>query len=1035
MMLTRGAINRPVTTVMVFVALALIGMISSRLLPLEKYPDIQFPGIFLNIPYEGSTPEEVELLITRPVEEALATLSGIERMQSTSSQDNAQIFLQFGWDQDVSAKGIEARAKVDAVRHQLPDDVRRVLMFTGSTSDQPILNLRISSERDLSNAYDLLDRLLQRRIERVEGVSRVELYGVDQREIRILLSADRIAAHGVDLNELRDLLERSNFSVSAGRLTDGDRRYSIRPIGELASVAEVRNILVRENLRLEDIADVELRSPERNYGRHLDRRYSIGLDVYKQPGANLVDVARRVKAEVARAADNPQMRGIQVYALGDQADGVTSSLSDLLTSGAIGALFAFGVLYLFLRHAATTLIVVACVPFSMLITLAVMYFLGISLNILSMMGLMLAVGMLVDNAVVVTESIFRQRQLNPDQPFEATLKGVREVALAVTAGTLTSIIVFVPILFGIKTNITMFLTHVAVSIVVAMLASLIMAQTVVPMIAARIAAPPPVRAGSWMTRLTARYARALEWTLSHRWWTALITVLVIASVMVPIKVVKFDTYPQEAGRQLLLQYNINGKYPLAEVKRTVDLIEDYLFANKEEFDLRSVYSYYDEGSGQTMLLLNDKGDARVPTGEVIKRVMAELPEIIIGKPSFELGAQGGDEGFSVQLAGESTETLSALAPDVVRLLSTIEGLLDVRADAGSADREIRVRVDRERAIQLGLSPEAVASSLSVAMRGEQLRDFRGGDGEIKVRIAFREDDRQSIEQLADLPLYTPDGRRVVLGSVAEFRVTSAHQEIRRVDRTTAVVITANLDGRSLEQVKPDVQAIMDAYQLPPGYSWRFGRGFQQADQTQQIMVQNILLAIALIFLVMAALFESTVYPLSIITSIGFSVIGVFWFFMLTGTTFSFMATIGIMILVGVVVNNGIVLIDHVNNLRRDGLARDAALVQAGRDRLRPILMTVATTILGLLPLAVSATKVGGDEVGAPAYFPMARAIIGGLGFSTLTSLLLVPYTYALLDDLGRWGRRVAGLARRARTSPQRGAGSVPASARAERVRE
>jgi hydrophobic/amphiphilic exporter-1 (mainly G- bacteria), HAE1 family len=1035
MILTRSAINRPVTTVMVFVALALIGLISARLLPLEKYPDIQFPGIFINIPYEGSTPEEVELLITRPVEEALATLSGIERMQSTSSQDRAEIFLQFGWDQDVSSKGIEARAKVDAVRHQLPDDVRRVLMFTGSTADQPILNLRISSERDLSDAYDMLDRLLQRRIERVEGVSRVELYGVDQREIRILLSADRVAAHGVDLNELRELLEKSNFSVSAGRLTDGDRRYSIRPIGELASVEEVRNILVRENLRLQDIADVELRSPERTYGRHLDRRYSIGLDVYKQPGANLVDVARRVKAEVERASDNPQMRGIQVYALGDQADGVTSSLSDLLTSGAIGALFAFGVLYLFLRHAATTLIVVACVPFSMLITLAVMYFLGISLNILSMMGLMLAVGMLVDNAVVVTESIFRQRQLDPGRPYEATLKGVKEVALAVTAGTLTSIIVFVPILFGIKTNITVFLTHVAVSIVVAMLASLIMAQTVVPMIAARISPPPPARTGSWMTRLTSRYARALEWTLRRRWWTALITLLVIASVIVPIKIVKFDTFPQEAGRQLLLQYNIDGKYPLSEVKRTVDRIEDYLFENQEEFDLRSVYSYYDEGRGQTMLLLRDKGDAQVPTGEVIKRVMANLPEIIIGKPSFELNAQGGDEGFSLQLAGESTETLSQLAPDVVRLLSTVEGLQDVRADSGTADREIRVRVDRERAIQLGLSPQEVASSLSVAMRGEQLRDFRTGDGEIKVRIAFREDDRQSVEQLADLPLYTPDGRRVVLGSVAEFDVAAAHQEIRRVDRTTAVVITANLDGRSLEQVKPDIQAIMDAYQLPPGYSWRFGRGFQQADQTQQVMVQNILLAIALIFLVMAALFESTVYPLSIITSIGFSVIGVFWFFMLTGTTFSFMATIGIMILVGVVVNNGIVLIDHVNNLRRQGLARDAALVQAGRERLRPILMTVATTILGLLPLAISATKVGGDEVGAPAYFPMARAIIGGLGFSTLTSLLLVPYTYALLDDLGRWSRRVAAVARRGRSIPARGAGGAAPTVGAARVRE
>jgi hydrophobic/amphiphilic exporter-1 (mainly G- bacteria), HAE1 family len=1029
MNLTRAAIHRPVTTVMVFVALGLIGFVSTKLLPLEKYPDIQFPGIFIQVPYEGSTPEEVERLITRPLEEALATLSGIERMQSTSRQDNAQIFLQFGWDQDAATKGIEARAKVDAVRHQLPGDVRRVLVFTGSLGDQPILNLRISSERDLSDAYEMLDQQLKRRIERVEGVSRVELYGVDQREIRILLNADRVAAHGIDLGDLRALLEKANFSVSAGRLTENDRRFSVRPIGELSSVEDVRGMLVRENLRLVDIADVELRSPERINARHLDRRYSIGLDVYKQPGANLVDVSRRVKQEVDRAADNPQMRDIRVFALGDQAEGVTSSLSDLLTSGAIGALFAFGILYLFLRQAATTLIVVACVPFSILITLGMMYFFGISLNILSMMGLMLAVGMLVDNAVVVTESIFRQRQLDPGRPYEATLAGVREVALAVTAGTLTSIIVFVPILFGIKTNITVFLTHVAVSIVVAMLASLVMAQTFVPMIAARIRPPPPAPAHSWMNRLTARYAEALSWTLRRRWWTALIVVLIVASVLIPIKVVKFDTFPQEAGRQLLLSYNVKEKFPLHVMKRAVDQIEDYLFDNMETFDLRSVYSYYEEGRAQTVLLLHDQSKARVPTGEVIKRVMAGLPEIIIGKPNFELNAQGGDEGFSLQLAGESTAVLSKLAPDVVRLLSTIDGLHDVRADIGTGEREVQVRIDRERAARLGLSPQEVAAALSVAMRGERLRDFRGEQGEIAVRIAFREDDRQSIEQLADLPLQTADGRRVSLGSLAEFQVTTAHHEISRIDRATAVIINANLNGRSLDQVRPDVKALMDTYQMPPGYSWKFGRGFQQADQTQQIMMQNILLAIALIFLVMAALFESTVYPLSIIGSIGFSIIGVFWFFMLTGTTFSFMATIGIMILVGVVVNNGIVLIHHVNNLRRHGLPRDAALVQAGRDRLRPILMTVATTILGLLPLALSATKVGGDEIGAPPYFPMARAIIGGLAFSTLTSLLLVPWTYALLDDLGRWGRKVRSVAGR-----ELGGGAT-ASARARAVRE
>ncbi len=1014
---TEFAIKRPVTTIMFFVALALIGFVSVRLLPLEKFPDIEFPGIFINVPYPGSTPEEVERLITRPIEEALATLSGVERIRSESNADGAEIFLQFAWGGEVSAKGIEARAKVDGIRHELPDDVERILVFTGSFGDQPILNLRISSERDLSNAYEMLDHQIKRRIERIDGVSRVDLYGVDPREIRILLNADRIAAHGVDINELRTLLEKANFSISAGRMTDGGQRFNIRPIGELTSLDDVRNILVRENLRLGELAEIALRTPDRNYGRHLDRSYAIGLDVYKQPGSNMVDVARRVTLEVEAASANPQLQGINFFALESQADGVTSSLSNLLKSGAIGAGLAFLVLFLFLRQAATTLIVVLSVPFSILITLGAMYFLGISLNILSMMGLMLAVGMLVDNSVVVTESIFRYRLMMPDEPHKATLLGVKEVGLAIVAGTATSIIVFVPILFGVQTDITVFLTHVAVSIVVAMLASLVIAQTMVPMLAARIAPPKATAAGTLMPRLNDRYASILAWVLRRRWIAALLTIITVASVAIPMNLVHFDTFPQEAGRRLLLDYRIEGSYPSARVEEAVDQMEDYLFANQERFDIRSVYSYWDEERGQSVLLLAPEEEAQVATGEIIKRIEEDMPEIVIGKPSFDLDNQGGQDGFSIQLSGESTSVLADLSPEVIRVLSSVKGLTDVRSDVSNGDWEIQIHVDRERAALRGLTPQSVAGAVAIALRGENLRDFRGEDGEVDVRLAFRESDRQSLEQLADLPLFTPEGVRVRLGAIADFEVKRSLQAIQRVDRATAAVIQANLEDTSLDEIKPEVERIMNAFSLPPGYSWKFGAGFERSDETQEIMAQNILLGIVLIFIVMAALFESALYPLSIITSIAFSVIGVFWFFFLTGTTFSFMASIGIMILIGVVVNNGIVLIDHVNNLRQEGMLRDEAILQAGRDRLRPILMTVATTILGLLPLALSTTKIGGDDIGSPPYFPMARAIIGGLAFSTITSLILVPYIYAVLDDLNRWGRKVLAVAR-GDTSPE-----------------
>ncbi len=1012
---TEIAIRRPITTTVIFVALALVGMLAARLLPLEKFPDIEFPGIFIQVPYEGSTPEEIERLITRPIEEALATLSGVERMYSSSRDNQAEVFLQFGWDESMGVKGIEARAKVDGIRHELPDDVRRVFIFTGSLGDQPVLQLRISSDRDLSNSYDLLDRLLKRPLERLEGVSQVQLHGVDPREIRILLDADRLAAHGIDLNELRQLLERSNFAVSAGRITDGGQRFSVRPRGEFASLDEIGDIVIdKSNVRLRDVAEIALRSPDREYGRHLDRKYAIGVAISKSTGSNMVDVTDRVMAEVEKISRLPQMQGINIFSLDNQGDSVRESLSDLLNAGMVGALLALLVLYMFLRQVTTTLIVIAAVPFSLTITLGVLYFAGLSLNMLTMMGLMLAVGMLVDNAVVVTENVFRHRAMHPDKPQAATLAGVNEVGLAVIAGTATTIIVFVPIMFGTKTDISVFMTHVAVTIIVALLASLLIAQTLVPMLAARVALRPEPKGQALMVRLTKRYVRSLQWILVHPWKTfgGIIFICVIGVMPLVLQLVKFDAFPQESGRRLFMPYHIDGQHPLERIEATVDRIEEYLFSHQEEFNIRSIYSYYDRGRAESTILLTDEDDATLSTKEIIKRIEADLPTIAIGEPSFEFEQQGGGEGFNLQVSGDSTARLNVLAADLARALASVEGLKDVRSDAQAGEREVRVHVDRVRAAAVGLTVQEIAGSIAIAMRGQNLREFRGDLGEVEVRLAFRDSDKQSVEQLANLPLYAADGRRITLGTVASFNLGYAPDTIQRIDRQTAVVISANLDeDSSLEQVRPKVESLMEQFELPPGYNWKFGRGFDRQDETQQMMATNIMLGIACIFLVMAAVFESLLFPFSIILgSIVFSIFGVFLFFAATGTTFSFMASIGIMILIGVVVNNGIVLVDHINNLRQEGIPRNEAIIEAGRDRLRPILMTVATTILGLAPLAVSTTQVGGD---GPPYFPMARAIIGGLAFSTIVSLLVVPALYAYFDTLSAWGRKVMRTARNA----------------------
>ena len=1006
---TQLALARPVTTVMVFLAVLAVGLISVRLLRLEAFPDINFPGMRIVVPYPGSTPEEMEQLIVRPVEEALATLSGIVEIRAFARADEASFDVLFDWDRDPEAAAFDVRTKLDSIRPTLPAGADRLLMFDFSASDEPVIVIRISSDQDLTDQYDALEKYLKRPIERLEGVARVELAGVEPREVRVLVDPTRLAAYSVDVRALRELLESSNFSVSAGEITENGQRFTVRPIGEFHSLEDVRRLVIGNGVRVGDVARVDLVAPELTVGRRMDGRRAVGIDVFKSTQANVVDVADNVLAAVEQARQVPQLQGIQMLVVGNQADSIRQSLRELRKAGMIGAVLSFFMLLFFLRHLPTTLIVSLAVPASLLVTLGAMYFLGFTLNILTMMGMLLAIGMLVDNSVVITESIFRHRQLEPGRPLQATVAGVKEVGIATLAGTFSTIIVFLPLMFGEKNEMSIFLVHVAVPIVVAMVASLLVAQTLIPMLAARMSPPPPVAAGSWFGRLQDRYERSLRWALGHRKLMGLFTVLILASPvpLFVLELAKVDPFPQEASRTLMLVYHLDGSYPMERVEQAVKRMEKYLEANKERLDLETYYTFWLTDEANTRLYLAPKERARVPATEVMKIVSEEMPEIIIGKPSFQWDQGAGAASlFSLQLSGESTERLADLSFEVAQRLSSVPGLEAVRSEARTGDEEVQVIVDRDRAAQLGLTTQDVALTVAGAMRGDKLPELRSSDRELTMRLAFRESDRQSVEDLARVPLMLPDGTRTELGAVAEFVVQPSDREIQRLNRLTTVVINANLaKGTTMDEARARVEPIMKDYPLPPGYSWKFGRGFDDNEAAMQTMIQNILLAVVLIFLVMASLFESTLYPLSIITSILFAIVGGIWFLALTGTTITMMAMIGFMILIGVVVNIGIVLIAHVIDLRAAGMPRQEAILQAGRDRLRPILMTVLTTLLGMLPLALGDAQVGGGGEG-PAYYPMARAIMGGLAFSGFVSLLIVPMFYVWFDDLNEWRRRV-----------------------------
>jgi len=994
---------------MIFTCLIVIGMISTRLIPIEYFPEVQGAQISIEIPYPGSTPEEIERQITRPAEEVLGTITGVKRIISNSHDGGAWVQLEFNWGENTAIKAMEAQEKLNGIRHLWPADLERFFVNKWSSSDWEILNLRISSERDLSSAYDMLNRNIKRRLERINGISRVSLYGIEKKQIRIELLLDRIKAHNIELNQLSQILTQSNFSVSAGRITDGKHRFVVRPMGELKSAEDYENLIISSyGLRLRDVANVTYEHPVLDYGRHLDRQYAIGLDVFKESGANTIAVTEAVLAEIDQISLLPEMAGISIFYMNNQAEGILSSMEELLKSGLLGAFFAIALLFYFLRKFQTTMMVILAVPFSLLVTIALLYFFGLSLNILTMMGLMLSVGMLVDNGVVVTESIYRHRQNDRTNKPDAIRNGVKEVALAITAGTITTAIVFLPNIINDQNQVSMYLKHVGLTIVFALVASLLIAQTIIPLIARhvqlRLTNPKPTS----VDKMVVGYTRVLAWLMGHHKISLLIVILTLASVAIPMKFVSKDMFPPQEDRRIRLRYEINGNYKLEKIEHAVDVIEDYLFANQDQFEIKSIYTYYNTNYAQSTIILKDKEDSQKSLDQIKEEIRANLPKLAIARPTFERhNRHGSGEGVRIQLVGKSSERLVVLAEEIAWVVAQIPGFTDVRSEAETGSQEVQVVINRDRARQYGFSAREIAQTISISMRGMNLRRLRGEDGEIDVRIMIQKEEDRTLDNLKDISLFTENGDVVKLASLADFRFRSGPRRIFRENRTTIMGISLDLDGVTVDEARAKIREVLDGYNFPAGYSYNFGRTFDYEDETSQMMLLNTLMALALIYFVMAALFESLILPAAIWSSIIFAIVGVFWFFFITGTNFDLMAWTGVLILIGVVVNNGIVLIDYVNQLRERGMARREAILQAGQYRLRPILMTAGTTILGLIPLTMGRTLIGGD---GPPYFPMARAIVGGLAFSTIVTLIILPTIYITLDDLRNWSTRVLHLA-------------------------
>jgi HAE1 family hydrophobic/amphiphilic exporter-1 len=702
--------------------------------------------------------------------------------------------------------------------------------------------------------------------------------------------------------------------------------------------------------------------------------------------------------------DDPALEGINVLLFFDQSEEILGGIRGLRDAGIIGGFLAIIVLYFFLRRMTTTLIVAVAIPFSLVCTLAFLYFAGRSLNMLTMMGLMLGVGMLVDNAIVVLESIYRHQNQN-EESHAAAIAGAGEVSTAVIASTLTTIIVFAPIVFGSQNDeLFVWLGSVGITISVAIVFSLLISLTFIPFLSSRLKRPRDVRESRFFVWLENRYARTLSWTtFRHPRWTVAIVTGALLVTVVGAKVLGMKG-PQDDDSMLIeriyMQYEFADNMGYKEANEVVRRVEAAVEAQRDSLEIETVYSYYADNSAATTVYFRDKYLGREDLKEKRKALRRAIPPIAgltlqMGDDSGQ--NSGGAQLLQVNLFGDDKLILEDVANEVKRRFGYIEGLGDIKTSVELGSEEIKITLDSDLVSRYDITANSVASIMGLTFRGVPLDRFRGSEREVPMSISLDPDDKVGIYNLNNLLIGMTDDKEITLGSVAQLQETRGPTQIERDNQRTIVSVRGLYEGEDYGDMLDEVRGVMNSVTLPPGYAWSFSRRIEERNAQQQQMLINAILAILCVYLVMASLFESYLHPLVIMTCLPLAAVGVIWVLALSQTPFGLMAMIGVVILIGVVVNNGIVLIDHVNNLRKTGMGIEEAVMAGGRERLRPILMTATTTVLGLLPMAL-----GRSHIGDAQYYPLARAVMGGLISSTFLTLLVLPAYYVLGERIKAW---------------------------------
>jgi HAE1 family hydrophobic/amphiphilic exporter-1 len=1003
----RFSVTRPVTVVTAFLVVVVVGVIATVRIPLQMMPSgFSPPFLWIWVPYQDSTPIETEARIIKPIEDQVATVPGLKSLESDAKSDNGNLSLEFHSSIDMDEAYNAVSDRIERAMPSLPSDVERAWIWRFDPTDEPVIWAGISVPDGVEDLHYLVTRVVQKRLERIPGVGRVEFWGVDEAIVWIDFDREALLAHGVDLVSLMARLGGDNFQLASGRVTDrGQVRY-VRALARFETLDDIRAWPVMPGVTLSDVAAVDYRTTPSADINRIGGKAGAALAINKESSANTVELCREIRAAFAEIEADPRMKGFTFPVFFDQGALIQDSVDTLQESAIEGGVLAVLVLILFLRQWRITLLIAATIPASLLLTVTVLYFRGDSLNLLSMLGLMLAVGMVVDNAVVVVETIFRRRQRGED-PRTAAIAGTAEVLLPITLSTLTSVVVFLPvILMSEDASFSFFMAALGLPVVFIQLGSLVITLLFTPLSTVWLGGKEIAEDARWVTALTDRVDRGVAALLHHPLDTFVgVLAAVLLTLALPAQGVGCSDSADSNLNDFTVRYEVPSAFTYEERLAVVEAFEKMVVDHAGAWGVRVYRSRMNASSNNGRLYVYLRDDAAMPREQVLEEVARVMPDLAGVTASAGNGDNdtGKNSTIQVRLVGEDTEELTRLSEEARRRIRSVQGVLGVHSDTeASGGDEMRLIVNRDASARYAVSAGMVGRLVSFAMRGAPLSPWYAGEKEVRVFSRFGLADRSNVDQLLDFEVASPTARRAVpLRSLVESEVGKGWGSIHRTDRRTSLGLTADLaPGTETEAAYTRVEDALAGMAWPSGYG--VDRGGDWQDQAASDNARNLalLLSVVFVFLIMGVLFESFLLPLTVITTVPMAILGVYWGLWLSDTSFDLMAGVGMIILIGIVVNNGIVLIDVVTELRGAGVDRETALRQAVRTRLRPILMTALTAIVGVVPMAV-----GHDTfIGIP-YAPLGRVILAGMLVATVLTLFFVPTLYAALDDLRAAGSR------------------------------